>query len=165
MSRNSYLVDYVNRDVKNRLASMSDLLNRRSHTSAQDVDKFVASVMSSIKERRKQLAIGEGTYEMANIRPEKSGLPFIVYISEKGTSRHSARVKVARGARASEFTASVSVAPKVEVLAGELTSGELVALKRWIELNRDVILGYWEGSIPYTEDALAAIKALPSKNA
>jgi hypothetical protein len=58
----------------------------------------------------------EGLFEMANVRPEISGLPFIVWTSERGTARHDVRVhdvrvKVSPGPRAREFVASVSVRP------------------------------------------------------
>jgi hypothetical protein len=35
---------------------------------------------------------------------------------------------------------------------------DLALLKKWIELNYDVIVKYWDGEIEYTEDAIAALK-------
>ena len=40
-----------------------------------------------------------------------------------------------------------------------MSASDLALLVRWIELNRDVILRYWEGSID-TLDAMNAIQAL-----
>ena len=31
---------------------------------------------------------------------------------------------------------------------------------RWIELNKDVLIAYWDGIIEYTEDAIAAIRPI-----
>jgi len=42
-------------------------------------------------------AQGQALFEMANLRPERTGLPFVVFISQKGGARHNVRVKVARG--------------------------------------------------------------------
>jgi hypothetical protein len=95
-------------------------------------------------------------FEMVNIRPELSGLPFIVWISEKGGARHDVRVK-------REFSATVSVRPKIEVLAGELSPRDLQLVHDWIELNRDTIIRYWNGDILYTDEALAALKPLSSQ--
>lgn len=99
-------------------------------------------------------------FEMANVRPEISGLPFIVWISEKGAARRDVRVKVSTGPRAREFAAGVSVRPTVEVVAGELASRDLELVRAWIDLNRDVIVKFWDGEILYTDEALAALKRL-----
>ena len=97
---------------------------------------------------------------MANVHPRRSGLPFVVYISEK-QGQHDVRVKVAAGPKAPPFVASVSVRPEIEVVAGELSAGDLALVRRWIELNRDVIIGYWDRTIEDTADALNALQPLP----
>lgn len=99
-------------------------------------------------------------FEMANVRPEISGLPFIVWISERGNARHDVRVKVSPGPRVREFIASVSVRPTIEVVAGELDAKDLDLVRRWIDLNREVIIKFWDGDILYTDEALAALKKL-----
>jgi hypothetical protein len=98
---------------------------------------------------------------MANVHPRRSGLPFVVYISEK-QGRHDARVKVAEGTRAPPFVASVSVRPEIEIVAGELSAGDFDLVRRWIELNRDVIIGYWDRTIEDTAEALDALKTISS---
>jgi hypothetical protein len=103
----------------------------------------------------------EGLFEMANVRPELSGLPFIVWISEKGQARHDVRVKVSPGPRVREFVASLSVRPEVEIVAGALAPKDFALAKVWIELNRDVIVKFWDGDILYTDEALAALRPLP----
>jgi Domain of unknown function (DUF4160) len=103
----------------------------------------------------------EGLFEMANVRPEISGLPFIVWFSEKGQARHDVRVKVSPGPRAREVVASVSVRPEVELVAGALSARDLELVRAWIELNREVIVKFWNGEILYTDEALAALRRLP----
>ena len=103
----------------------------------------------------------EGLFEMVNIRPELSGLPFIVWISERGGARHDVRVNVSPGPRVRDFSATLSVRPRVEVLAGDMSARDLELVRAWIELNRDAIIKYWIGEILYTDEALAALKKLP----
>jgi hypothetical protein len=89
-------------------------------------------------------------YLMANLRPDDTGLPMVVWISERGRARHDVRVKVARvhGHRASPYdTASVGVRPSPRVLAGTLSPGDLHAVSRWIALNEPTIVDYWDGTI------------------
>jgi hypothetical protein len=102
----------------------------------------------------------EDLYLMSNVQPDESGLPFVVYISER-QGRHDVRVKVAAGAKAPLFAASVSVRPTVEVVAGELSNRDLELVRQWIELNRDVIIAHWEGQMPSSRAVLNALKPLP----
>jgi hypothetical protein len=104
-------------------------------------------------------AEGQALFEMANLRPERTGLPFVVFISQRGGARHDVRVKIARGAkvRPSEMV-TVAVRPNVRVIRGALDPDDLSRLTEWIELNRDVLVGYWNGDIEYTEDAIVALK-------
>jgi hypothetical protein len=106
-------------------------------------------------------AEGQAIFEMANLRPERTGLPFVVFISQKGGARHDVRVKIARGAkvRPSEM-ATVAVRPKPRVIRGIVDPDDLARLAEWIELNRDVLVDYWDGKIEYTEDAIGALTPL-----
>jgi hypothetical protein len=104
---------------------------------------------------------GQALFEMANLRPERTGLPFVVFISQKGGARHDVRVKIARGAkvRPSEM-ATVAVRPTPRVIRGALDPDDLARLAEWIELNRAVLVDYWNGDIEYTEDAISALRPL-----
>jgi hypothetical protein len=96
---------------------------------------------------------------MANVHPRRSGLPFVVYISEQ-QGQHDVRVKVAEGLRAPPFVASVSVRPEIAIVAGDLSGSDFALVRKWIELNREVIIGYWDRTIEDTADALAALKSI-----
>ena len=104
---------------------------------------------------------GRALFDMANLRPERTGLPFVVFISQRGGARHDVRVKVARSAKitASEM-ATVALRPRVRVVRGAVDPEDLARLTAWIELNRDVLVGYWNGDIEYTEDAIAALRPI-----
>src|SRR6266567_9286800 len=91
----------------------------------------------------------EGLFEMANLPPKRTGLPFVVWISPRAGVPHDVRVKVSKGpkVRSSELV-SVGIRPDVHVIAGGKMNGhDLALLKKWIELNRDVIVKYWDGDI------------------
>jgi hypothetical protein len=107
---------------------------------------------------------GQALFDMANLRPERTGLPFVVFVSQKGGARHDVRVKIARGAKVkpSEM-ATVAVRPKPRVVRGAVDPDDLARLAEWIELNRDVLVDYWNGNIEYTEDAISALRPLPSR--
>ena len=104
----------------------------------------------------------EDFFEMANLSPKCTGLPFVVWISPKGGAAQDVRVKISRGPKvpASELV-SVAIRPEVRVVGGgEIGAQDLALLKKWIELNCDVIVKYWDGEIEYTEDAIAALKPI-----
>jgi len=107
-----------------------------------------------------QIEQEEDLYLMSNVQPAESGLPFVVYISER-QGQHDVRVRVAAGPKAPPFVASVSVRPDVGVVAGELSNSDLALVRRWIDLNRDVIIAPWEGRIPSSKEVLNALRRLP----
>ena len=105
---------------------------------------------------------GEGLFEMANLSPKRTGLPFVVWISPKAGAPHDVRVKVSRSPKVhSSEMVSVAIRPDVHVVSGKLTRHELALLEKWVEANRDVVIRYWDGDIEYTEDAIAALRPLP----
>ena len=104
-------------------------------------------------------------FEMANLSPTLTGLPMVVWISERGRARHDARVKVSlvHGRRARpDRTASVSVRPTVEIVAGrELERRDMDLVRQWIELNREAIIAYWNGDL-LTDEVIGRLKPVPS---
>lgn len=99
----------------------------------------------------------EAPFEMANLFPKHTGLPFVVWISYRGGARHDVRVKVSRNAKAMvEDMVTVAIRPDVHIVAGTLDADDLAQLRRWIEANRAILIAYWEGEID-TQDALAGL--------
>jgi len=119
--------------------------------------------------RASRLATGETDdfFEMANLSPALTGLPMIVWISERGHARHDARVKVSlvHGRRARpDRTASVSVRPTVDVVAGrQLDRRDLELVRQWIELNREAIMAYWNGDL-LTDEVIARLKPVAPRS-
>ena len=102
----------------------------------------------------------EDFFDMANLSPELTGLPMVVWVSQRGRAQHAARVKVSliNGRRMiPEQTISVSVSPEVEIVAGgQLPQRELDAVRGWIEANRQAILDYWDGNL-FTDELLGRL--------
>jgi hypothetical protein len=100
---------------------------------------------------------------MANLRPADTGLPMVVWVSERGRARHDVRIKVSmnHGARIDPtYTATVAVRPSPSLLAGYLLPADLRAVARWIALNDAVIVDYWYSRIS-TAEMLQRIQRLP----
>lgn len=117
------------------------------------------SSLVKLQEATRDDKAGQASFDMANLDPERTGLPFVVFISQKGGARHDVRIKLARTAkvRPSEML-TVAVRPAPRVIRGDMNSLEFTLVCQWIELNRKVLIDYWDGTIEYTEDALNAIK-------
>jgi hypothetical protein len=103
----------------------------------------------------------EAPFEMANLRPERTGLPFIVWISQRGGAQHDIRIKLSRTPKAGPDWVTIALRPTVEDLSGTLSRAELVQVRKWVLLNLAVLVDHWDGRIPYTEDVLAKIRPLP----
>src|SRR5580658_4956438 len=103
---------------------------------------------------------GEGLFEMANLSPKRTGLPFVVWISPKAGAPDDVRVKVSKGPKVHPAELiSVAIRPDVHVVGGgNMSAHDIALLKKWLALNQDVIIKYWDGEIEYTEDAIAALK-------
>jgi hypothetical protein len=115
----------------------------------------------AVKEIAAEAAAGQALFEMANLPPERTGLPFVVFISQKGGARHDVRVKLARAAKVRPADMiTVAVRPMPRIVRGKMTAREFDLVKRWIALNQDVLVDYWNGVIKYTEDVLDAIRPL-----
>ncbi len=111
-------------------------------------------------------AEGQADFETANLRPECTGLPFIVFISQKGGARHDVRIKVARASRVrSSEMITVAIRPSVRVVRGALDPRDLDLLTQWVDLNRNTLIDYCNGIIEYTEDAMNAIKPIAAGSA
>ena len=121
-------------------------------------------VFINAREVASEDSAGQATFDMANLRPERTGLPFVVFISQKGGARHDVRIKLARTAkvRPSEML-TVAVRPTPRLIRGKMSRGEFDLVNRWIELNHDVLIDYWDGIIEYTEDAISAIKPITGR--
>lgn len=108
-----------------------------------------------------QPSLEDQLFEMANLSLEKTGLPFIVWISPGMNNPRDIRIKVSRTPRPAPVMTSVALRPEVRVIDGEpLSRDELTKLRAWVSLNWDVLVDFWDGRIEYTEDATARIRSI-----
>ena len=99
-------------------------------------------------------------FDMANLYPKHTGLPFVVWISVQGNARHDVRVKVSLSPKAQPGEMiSVALRPEVRVVDGDLSAEQFQLLTQWIELNREVLLQYWTGDIDIV-DAVSLIQKI-----
>ena len=91
---------------------------------------------------------------MANLRPVTTGLPMVVWVSERGLARHDMRVKVSavHGPRVQYANmATVAVRPAPRLVAGQLSAADLQAVSEWIRLNEAPLIAYWDCQIDTAE--------------
>ena len=107
------------------------------------------------------LTISEDAWFTASISPERTGLPFIVWISSGQGVRHAARVKVARElSDLPDRMTSVSIAAPATIHDGPpLSPADLRKLEDWISLNREALLDYWSCKLA-TDEVLERLKKL-----
>jgi hypothetical protein len=102
-------------------------------------------------------------YLMANLPPRLTGLPMVVWVSERGHARHDVRIKVSRshGSQMSiTNTATVAARPVPRLVSGQLSPADMAAVNAWIRLNEAAIVAYWDGAI-YTDELLQRLQRLP----
>jgi hypothetical protein len=100
--------------------------------------------------------------------PRHTGLPRAVWITENQGYPHDARVKVSvvrGGGGIWPDAVSVSVRPTCQeiVLQGrpsQLPAADLAQVCRWIELNRDLIIDFWDGVVAF-DDVQRRLRPLP----
>ena len=101
---------------------------------------------------------GQATFEMANLRPKTTGLPFVVWVSQRDNIQHDLRVKVAHSARVIPSQMGVyTVRPFGYVSGHRLSAAEERLLENWISKNQNVLIAFWDAGIEYTEDMIEQI--------
>jgi hypothetical protein len=106
----------------------------------------------------------EDTYQLMNLPPRMTGLPMVVWVSQRGNARHDVRVKVnmAHGRQMRiENTAVVAVRPSPRVIVGQLASEDSRVVSAWIRLNQEALVAYWDDDID-TGEFLDQLKLLPA---
>lgn len=104
----------------------------------------------------------EDLFEFSNLIQADAGLPMIVWVSVKLHSA-GARVKVQKDDSTRinpNNTFSVSISDEPRIVAGEYNDNKnLELLCKWIKLNKDVLLNYWNFEIS-TKEMLEKIKSI-----
>jgi hypothetical protein len=104
----------------------------------------------------------EDFFLMSNLRPKHTGLPMVVWVSNRGHARHDARVKVCRtpGDRIDvDDMAVVGIRPSPTLIEGPLDNVSLELVQQWIALNEAVLIAYWDGELD-TVEMIQSLKKL-----
>ena len=100
---------------------------------------------------------------MANLRPEKTGLPFVVFVSQQGGARHGPWIELSPLPRYDPAEAVAVTLEDPPRVVGDVPVGgqQLRLVSSWIELNRATLEAYWSGEIEFTDDMIGRIRRLP----
>jgi hypothetical protein len=106
-----------------------------------------ASGAQSVVSISDELAERELVGEMVSFRNDVTGVDNTIFISTRGHTQHASRIKLAIDPPDSlnplSETASVAIGSG-DVVAGEVPAKLLRQVRKFIELNRDVLLDYWD---------------------
>jgi hypothetical protein len=89
-------------------------------------------------------------YLAMKLLPKRTGLPMAIWITERDSSQHDLRIKVSllRGGKGRWNDAvPVSVRPEPKDITGALEASDFHLVCRWLELNRDTIIDFWNDEI------------------
>jgi hypothetical protein len=113
--------------------------------------------------RRPDAELSDEGWSMAKLSPAETGLPMAVWVTENDGYPHDVRVKVSTvhgGGGSWRAAPSVAVRPRPRLVhRGRLDEADVALVGRWIELNRDVLVDYWDGKLSLTE-LLARLRRL-----
>ena len=110
-------------------------------------------------------AVAFDTYAMASVSPETTGLPMAIYISPKNAG-HGPLIKVLQqyGDRLNRdelFSVTIEDDPRVIGKPGKIRLSDLARIRTFIQLNKEVLLMYWEQKEPvYTLQFLQALQKI-----
>lgn len=97
-------------------------------------------------------------FEMANIRPDKTGLKIVIYISPRNNSKYGPRIKVSQfyGNKVSDsfFSITIDDNPKVIGKTGDIKSEDVKKVCDFIILNKQTLLSLWHDKIDSVDAAL-----------
>ena len=110
-------------------------------------------------------AVAFDTYVMASVSPETTGLPMAIYISSKNAGP-GPRIEVSQqyGDRLNRdeiFSVTIEDDPLVIGKPGKIRLSDLARIRTFIQLNKEVLLKYWEQKEPaYTLQVLQAVQKI-----
>ena len=97
--------------------------------------------------------------EMTNLQEKHTGIPGVLFISS-ALGPHGPRVKYFTKAGRDQRSFSVSIAESPAVVANSLPSRELNRaapdVVRWVKLNREALLRFWNEGETFSVDELVA---------
>ena len=93
-------------------------------------------------------------YEMANVRPNKTGLSMVIWIfPQTGKEKHWARIKVQKkyGEKAINDMFSITISDNPEIIGnqdvGEIKIKDIEKIKNFIKKNKNALLSVWNDEV------------------
>jgi hypothetical protein len=102
-------------------------------------------------------------FAMANLPLHLTGLPMVVWASQRMGVPHDVRIEVMQthdSRMDPGDLAVVAVRPTPRLVAGHLSPADLRAVSDWIRLNQAVLIDYWGEQI-FTDELLRRMQRLP----
>jgi hypothetical protein len=126
------------------------------------VDKAIKNIINehlSTRQNDNYLAPeSEVLNEMANLSQRKTGINTRIYISSK-EGQHGPRIKVYNSSNDESFSLSIEDTPRVLVGNPKIVSNKILKQSiRWVQINKEILLYYWQHPEMYTDDLLEKIQ-------
>ena len=126
------------------------------------VDKAIKNIINehlSTRQNDNYLASeSEVPNEMANLSQRKTGINTRIYISSK-EGQHGPRIKVYNSSNDESFSLSIEDTPRVLVGNPNIVSNKIFKQSiRWVQINKEILLYYWQHPEMYTDDLLEKIQ-------
>jgi hypothetical protein len=106
--------------------------------------------------------VDEAPFEMANLHPKRTGLDFVVWISNRAGASHDARIKVSEKANQAP-QAVFRVRDGIQFVAGDdswMSARQKADLEKWVAANRMVLLTFWDSEHWDSQDAIERLKKI-----
>jgi hypothetical protein len=128
---------------------LADAIDHRQTLDLRDRD-YVLVPKEAILELADEIAEEELLEERVTYRKSVTGVANTIFISPRGNTRDAARIKIALdppdGVDPRSETASIAIVDGT-IAAGDVPPWLLDQARRFIELNRAVLLDYWDYKI------------------
>lgn len=111
----------------------------------------MASSIAILREFSDEAEDDEELFFMANLTQEDTGLPMIVWASQRGKAQHGPRLKVSthHGTHFDPYdTVSVTISDNPIIVAGTgLSLADLRLVQKFIQVNYKLLMDYWQGGM------------------
>lgn len=122
------------------------------------VDEVINKHLSAMAEGGHLANDDEALNEMANLYLRRTGINTRIYISSR-EGRHGPRIKVYNSSNDESFSMSIEDAPKVLIGNPDIVSNKVRGqVIRWIQINKEVLLYYWQHPEMDIDELLGKIK-------
>ena len=104
-------------------------------------------------------------WEMANLGPKNTGIPnYVIWISSGQGVRHGPRIKVVRGVKWNPNESATIPLTGMPRVIGDIgiTQDEFSKIVDWININRQLLLQYWDGDM-LTSDFIEQMKKITTE--